>query len=164
MTLFPDVARKKTDIRTLGMYQPFAELMLHGKIETRWRRVDRKLPFPLGRYFLYATQKQFKEYELRALCGSEQLDRIKDTVGNLNNLKTGVAICFATLKKIIPITPDLEDQTFIKHAAPFNGYARFGLVFEDVHPMIQTPFKEGKQGIGFLYEDSLSNMKFRDDV
>ena len=44
-------------IRTLGFYQPFGSLMLHGKIETRWVRKGKKPPFPLGKYIFYTTQK-----------------------------------------------------------------------------------------------------------
>lgn len=161
MTLFPDVARQKTDIRTLGMYQPFAELMLHGKIETRWRMVSRKIPFPLGKYLIYSTQKVFKEWELKHLCGQHQWTRVIERVGNISELNRQSAICFATLKDIVMVMPGMEDQTFIKHVPPSGGYARFGLIFDDVKPLVQTPFKEGKQGVGFLYQDSFSELQLK---
>lgn len=47
-------------IRTLGFYQPFGTLMLHGKIETRWVKVGKKPPFPEGKYLFYSTQKRCK--------------------------------------------------------------------------------------------------------
>lgn len=36
-------------IRTLVIYQPYATLMGHGKLETRWVKHGRKPPFPRGK-------------------------------------------------------------------------------------------------------------------
>jgi hypothetical protein len=63
-------------IRTIGLYQPFASLMHHGKIETRWVKKGKKPPFPLGKYILYSTLKSYSDKELDYICGERQFVRI----------------------------------------------------------------------------------------
>lgn len=146
-------------IHTLGLYQPFGSLMLHGKIETRWVRVGHKPPFPLGRYLLYTTQKECSNPTLFEWCGAEIMSNIIDTLKDdvTKDLK-GYALCYGDLYKIQPMTESDEAECFVKYK-PFdiredkNGkkhhYKQQCLFFTNIQPV--EPFKfKGKQGVGIL--------------
>lgn len=148
-------------IRTLGLYQPYAQLMLHGKLESRWIAKGKKAPFPLGKYLLYATKKAYSVKEFKHLAG-EHYERARLAISN-EELKTSVALCVGDLIERKPITTfgDLAD-TF--YDPPFDqlayrdadhpefeidDYVLWGLRFNEVKPIKPFPFK-GKQGVGFL--------------
>lgn len=150
-------------IRTLGLYQPFAGLMLYGKIETRWIRADIKPPFPLGKYLIYATKKKYNLDVLSVICG-DQHKRVVDIACSDKNDScdiTGSAICICDLvKRIDPLTPEYEQQAFVTVPASFTDdcYRMVGLVFENVQRIEPFPFK-GKQGIGFLSDEDKAKIK-----
>lgn len=58
-------------IRTLGLYQPYATLMMppYNKIETRWVKAGKKPPFPLGQYLIYSTKKAYPTKEVKEISG-----------------------------------------------------------------------------------------------
>jgi hypothetical protein len=155
-------------IRTLGLYQPFAGLMLHGKIETRFVRNGRKPPFPLGKYLIYSTLKSYDVYGggivyaggLDNICTPEQIHQILDLMNSdapaFNTF--GSALMLADLAYIIdPITPDIEN-TFVQYVAPDSTHRRVGLVFENVQRIKPFAFK-GKQGIGFLTDEQRAQIE-----
>ena len=153
-------------IRTLGLYQPYAELMMHGKIETRWVRRGRKPPFPLGPYLLYATQKDYTLQELSQIAGEKQYRRINGIINGIT-LAKGAAVCTGDLVKIIYVVPGMDNETFVDCRENMRvrllGYGTpqkpvgtirevmVGLIFENVRRIKLFPFK-GKQGVGFLSE------------
>lgn len=158
-------------IRTLGFYQPFGTAMLHGKIETRWVRVGKKPPFPLGKYMLYTTQKECSQATLLDWCGpmiaAKLLFAVRaDRTEHLN----GYGICFGNLVKIEPMRPDQENECFVKYMGIIerpdkNGvmhkYQQQCLYFENI-VRIETPFiYKGKQGTGF-YKPEVEEMKKAD--
>src|ERR1700679_2290183 len=69
-------------IRTIGFYQPFCSLMLHGKVETRWVRKGRLAPFPMGIYLGYGTKTGCTDEQLKDWCGNEILKHLEDTLIN----------------------------------------------------------------------------------
>jgi hypothetical protein len=167
---------KSEVVRTLGLYQPFAGLMLHGKIETRlvgryWdpineKIVDRKPPFPLGKYLLYATKKPFDVFGVAKISG-RFYDRLS-TIQHGDYWKDfhlfGMAICVGDLTEIIdPISPqpatfvDLDCVVF--DISNYPTHRRVGLVFKNIQRIEPFPFK-GKQGIGFLSDADKSKIKF----
>jgi hypothetical protein len=142
-------------IRTLGLYQPFAALMMVDKIETRWVRKGRKPPFPLGKYVIYSTQRSCTPEELEDWCG-DLLHIVRVTVSDLN--RDGVACCVGLLHKIEPMTGQHERLAYVK----FKGeqvrkdkhgkehtYVQWCLHFKDMRRFEQFDFK-GKQGVGFF--------------
>ena len=138
-------------VRTLGLYQPFATLMLHGKVETRWVRKGKKAPFPLGRYLIYSTKKYYKpSQELATLCGYVNYNRLMQIVqGKDETWPNGRAICIGDLVKIIdPICPPFNQNTFVNNEWETQTHRRVGLVFENVKRVKPYEFT-GKQGVGF---------------
>lgn len=167
LELHPDNPAFKP-IRTLGLYQPYAELMMHGKIETRWIRAGRKPPFPLGRYLLYSTKKCYTLQELSHIAGGKQYNRIHNIINGLS-LSYGTALCVGDLVKIIYIVPGMDDETFVRYQHPIfeidkkrNGLVKrvmIGLIFGNVRPIKPFPFK-GKQGVGFLQPEDAAKIQY----
>lgn len=158
-------------IRTLGLYQPFASLMMHGKIETRWIRKGRKPPFPLGKYLIYATKKPYGLPELSQIAGN-QYDRIKQIIHG-TRVEYGKALCVGDLVKIIYVLPGMEKETFVDchkttrikylktNVAPIEVHqVMIGLIFENVRRIKPFPFEHGKQGIGFLQPQDVEKIEY----
>lgn len=153
--------------RTLGLYQPYAQLMLHGKIETRWVRVGHKPPFPLGPYLIYSCLADYTLPQLSQIAG-HQYPRIIEKINGLKLLH-GVALCVAELEKKIWIVPGMDDETFVRYQPPVwrvnkkgerYKVAMAGLVFKDVKPIKPFHFKAGKQGVGFLTKEDEAKIEY----
>lgn len=157
-------------IRTLGLYQPYATLMLHGKIETRIvgsvvdkktrKRKWRKPPFPFGKYLIYATLKSYDFFDVQRISAKDA-DRIHVLEASDDwatyHLR-GVAICVGDLVEIIdPITPDTKN-TFVDYLEPTEDERRVGLVFQNVERIVPFPIK-GKQGIGFVESADINKIE-----
>lgn len=168
-TLFED---QYEVIRTLGFYQPFASLMFHGKVETRWVKKGKKPPFPLGKYLFYTTQSECSSFTLFDWCGpgvTLSIDHLllEDETRKLN----GYALGTGELIKVAPLTSD--DLSFVKFEgekdfSDKNGFitkkVQWGLHFKNVkriEPFLweQDGKKLGKQGTGFLPNQFLSKVK-----
>lgn len=145
-------------IRTLGLYQPFASLMMHGKIETRWIRKGRKPPFPKGAYLLYSTKKAYTPHQTAVVAGN-QYQRIKDIMATDDSFKLkGMALCVGELYKIIYVVPGMDDQTFV-HYRTDTTHVMVGLMFRNVRRIKPYPFK-GKQGVGILTAEERAKIEF----
>lgn len=158
-------------IRTLGFYQPFGSLMLHGKIETRWVRVGKKPPFPLGKYLLYTTQKRCDDETLLKWCGRDLwfdvINTLKgDPTKTIDLDKTAIAI--GELVKIRLMVKEDERDAFVK----FIGTKEFKdkndniilksqwcLEFCNVNQIEPFEFNFGKQGVGILPESEKQKIK-----
>lgn len=154
-------------IRTLGLYQPYAEMMLHGKIETRWIRAGTKPPFPLGPYLLYACKTEYPLQTLSQIAGEKQYKRITGIINGLKLIR-GAALCTGDLVKIIYIVPGMEDETFVRYQGPMEFVSkrgtptkkvRVGLIFENVRRIKPFPFK-GKQGVGILSAEDRAKIEY----
>lgn len=152
-------------IRTLGLYQPYAGLMLHGKIETRWISGTKKPPFPLGVYLLYSTKKSYDLTWVEGISGEHQYSRIWDMMYGPHQkdfYRFGSALCLAALVKIIePLDSSYNDRTFVDcsegHDDPDGRLV--GLEFDQVARI--EPFQiHGKQGVGFLSDSDRVKIKF----
>lgn len=148
--------------RTLGFYQPFCTLMLHGKLETRWVRKGRKPPFPLSEYRLYSTQKRCSQADLFDWCGPEIMENITTTISKDETRKLdGCGICDGTLFRVREMTKEDEAKAFVKFVGEKTVinkkgehivYTQWILEFENVVAITPYQFKEGKQGVGKLTE------------
>lgn len=149
-------------IRTLGFYQPFGSLMLHGKIETRWVRKGKKPPFPLGKYIFYTTQKACDTFTLFQWCGAEIILSITNTLQNdsTKDLKE-VALGIGELIEVRPLTKEDEAMAFVKFLGEKTEFiddveitkVQWALIFKNVQPFEPFEWKYGKQGVGFLPDE-----------
>src|SRR5712675_443943 len=149
-------------IRTLGFYQPFCSLMLppYDKVETRWVRVGRKVPFVMGKYLFYSTKKPCGTEDFYNWCGNELVNLINTLLSNEDTVKLdGYAIAIAQLRKIDLMTKNDEKRCFVECVGSWyrkdkNGteheYKQVCLFFEDVQRIEPFEFNFGKQGIGHL--------------
>ena len=154
-------------LRTLGFYEPFGSLMLHGKIETRWVMAGKKPPFPLGKYLFYTTKKECDNITLLNWCGSEIVSEIAGIFGsNEKPSLHGYAIGIGELVDVCELKAS-DTNTFVK----FKGskvvqkgdkeitYIQWGLWFENVRKIEPFEWKFGKQGVGFVPYSELQKIK-----
>ena len=144
------------EVRALNWKQPYAELMLHGKQETRtWPTKYR------GLVLIVASALPYADREILEISGPEQYARILQTLGNkwFNQVKRQSAIAVGRLVSCYSgyLQPTLEDfeeqvkafenQTFVKH----NGRL-FTHHYADVTAIKPFPWR-GTQGWRTLSED-----------
>lgn len=164
--LFGNIFSENEIIRTLGFYQPFCSLMIHGKIETRWVTDGRKPPFPLGKYLLYSTKASCSNATLFQWCGPELMLHITNTLKE-DNTQTiyESALAIGKLKSISPYKKAQEMEGFVlyKGLKYFDGITipkfQWGLHFENVQAIEPFKWKYGKQGVGFVPDSELSKIK-----
>jgi hypothetical protein len=149
-------------IRSLGFYQPFGSLMLHGKIETRWVRVGRKPPFPIGKYLLYSTLGSCDLKSLESWCTDDNMNDIDAALRN-ETTRTfyGYALAVGILKDVSPMVKEQEKECFVEYKGVqikgdekkgFHPYQQNCLYFLNVQRIKPFNFK-GKQGVGILTEE-----------
>lgn len=166
MTYLSDM--KKEKIRTLGFYQPFGSLMLHGKIETRWVKDGKKPPFPLGKYLFYTTQKPCDPQNLESWCGGEMIHWIWKVLEHEPTKDLdGYAIATGNLVEVKLLTLD-DENTFVKFVGSkidtsskiiYDKKVQWGLHFKDVKRIAPFKWKFGKQGVGFVPDSELRKIK-----
>lgn len=152
-------------IRTLGLYQPFAGLMLHGKIETRMVIIDRKPPFPFGKYLIYATKKEYHPSDVKHIAGRYYNSVVEIQRKDPETFKIlGMGICVGDLVEIIDPVERWNQKTFVDLPAieydvhNWPERRRVGLVFQNVERI--KPFEiKGKQGIGFLSDAEVDKIE-----
>lgn len=156
-------------MRTLGFYQPFCSLMIHGKLETRWVREGFKPPFPLGEYLYYSTSKRCTQATLFDWCGPEIMLNISDTLKEDVTAKLDkCAIGSGELINLRPMVKEDEQRAFVK----FIGrqirivkdkegntkevpYIQWVLEFKDSAYIIPFQWKFGKQGVGKVTDSEM---------
>lgn len=156
-------------IRSLGFYQPFGSLMLHGKIETRWVRVNKKPPFPFGKYLFYSTLKACTESQLLDWSGGELTRLIHETLSGENTrVLNGYALAVGDLVGISTLNDTLRHSAFVESKGSKlvkdkkvaeHIYVQRTLHFDNVKRI--TPFQfKGKQGVGILTEEQISKIQY----
>jgi len=157
-------------MRTLGFFQPFGSLMLHGKVETRWVREGRNAPFPLGKYLFYTTMTPCNSSMLLDWCGPDIAEHIKDTLKSdatdrLNRYAIGIGDLVA-VRHLTAETPNtfvkfVGRKTEIIKGVPVTKI-QWGLHFENVQCIDPIPWELGKQGIGFVPDEEMKKIKIID--
>lgn len=161
-------------IRTLGLYQPFASLMLHGKIETRWVLEGRKPPFPIGKYLFYSTKKGCSNEQIFDWCGKDMYDHILKVLKNDDtSLLNGYAIAIGDLVRVRKLECHEENIAFVKFVGKktvFNTNdgsfsdprvkVQWALVFDNVKPIQPFEWNFGAQGIGKVPDSEMGKIKF----
>lgn len=167
--LFGNLITDEEIIRTLGFYQPYASLMLHGKIETRWCSQHRKPGFPLGKYLFYSTKKSCDHKKLLEWCGgnTHMIDRInyvlkEDETKELN----GYAIGMGDLVRIRLMDPRDEPDAYVSFVGKriFKEEAvwkyQYCLEFKNIKPIKPFPWAWGGQGINYVRDEARKQIEF----
>jgi hypothetical protein len=162
MSTISQQAITDSEIRGLSWKQPMAELMKHGKVETRsWATNYR------GLVLICSSAIPFSDRELIALCGNEQYARILQLLGPkwFNSVKRGSAIAVGRLSSCYSLflQPDrkdfeeqkkaAEDQTFIKYNPEL-----FTHHYTDVTPIQPFPWR-GQLGWKTLTPEEKAKIK-----
>lgn len=140
-------------MRALSWKQPYAQLMLHGKIETRkWATNYR------GDVLICASQKAFSRDELIKIAGDKQLGRM-DQMFRVNDilgygLSRGFAIAVGTLVDCRKMTEEDEDRCFVQYNPELYCH-----IYENVREIRLMPFK-GRQGWSTLTSDVIDLIQF----
>lgn len=138
---------KDHTLRALWFNQPYATLMLHGKIETRTRPTKVR-----GQVLICSCKRTFKFTKIMQISDNYQTSRIFDEIGNSWTSKTGQAIAIGLLTDCRPMTPHDEDACFVAYRPDLWCW-----IFEDVQEV--EPFDlPGKQGWGILSTEQKNNI------
>lgn len=163
-----------TIIRTLGLYQPFASLMLHGKVETRFIRVGKTPPFKKGKYIIYSTKKRYFDGEIFNISGAYQSNRIEQALRHEPTRRDlQKAICIGDLIEVRPMTEKDEDAAFVEYKGIVKQVKKgeaflvkqWCLIFENVQRITPFDFKDasgkslGKQGVGIFPVELYNKIK-----
>lgn len=119
----------------LSWKQPYAELMLHGKIETRsWNTKYR------GWVLICASKKLYEVESIISISGYTQYDRIFEALPNSTKYLCGQAIAIGRLVHSRQMEPGDEDSCFVEY-----NPQRYCHIYEDVQAIEPFPWK-GSQG------------------
>lgn len=156
-------------IRTIGLYQPYASLMLCDKLESRWVVAGKKAPFPKGEYLIYSTKKEYSNQEFQRLAGMFWDSALQKLRTEKTRYLTGQAIAYGELCRVEKIKTIMElSETFYEPPHPlddthntfqYDGRVLWGLRFKNVRRIKPFPFK-GKQGVGFLQDADRAKIIF----
>jgi hypothetical protein len=152
-------------VRALTWRQPFGELMLHGKQETRTRQTHVR-----GLVLICVGLRPYEPEEAFKLTGGKQLERINEIFRDESisswSHQLGQAIAVARLTDCMPMLAtgnpenrleemrELENKTFVAYD-PSKSIWRF----DDVTTIVPFPFK-GAQGWTTLTADQKDLIKF----
>jgi hypothetical protein len=149
-----EVEPKKEIIRALWWKQPFASLMLHGKIETR--RYPTKVR---GKVLICACKTPYTFEQVSLLSCDSQIMNILDLLCSfsysalIRTESLGQAIAIGDLVDCRPHTLQDMPKSFVNHDAGL-----FSWIFENVQHI--EPFEiKGKQGWAILDEETKAKIK-----
>src|SRR5882672_1096155 len=103
----------ETPIRALSWKQPYLDLMLHGKIETRTWATNYR-----GWVLICASQKAYNDPQIENISGLDGRLTIEDTLPD-GNYKLGYALAIGRLVDCWPMLPGDEAKTFMQYRAPW---------------------------------------------
>lgn len=146
-------------VKALSWKEPFATLMLHGKIETRtWSTSYR------GLVLICSTQSPYKAVDLIEICGEEQLKRINPELLRKNHKFStcGQAIALGFLAGCRPMVKEDEDKCFVKYREPEINNGKIKRLYCHIYNYVQAiepmSFK-GVQGWKSLTDDEIKKIK-----
>ena len=155
MNLFnlPEVSN--SNMRALSWKEPYASLMLHGKVETRTWKTDYR-----GLVLICASKKSYSENEVENISGLNQCKRILDVLDANElmwetSLRRGKAIAVGRLVGCRRFEGSYdEDPTFVKY-----NHGLWLHFYEDVRPIVPFDYK-GSQGWGKVSQDIFNKIEY----
>ncbi|WP_036383987.1 hypothetical protein [Muricauda sp. MAR_2010_75] len=134
------------EIRALSWKQPYASLMLYGKIETRtWNTRYR------GKVLICASKQPYSIKDTRLISGHMVTENM--IKHNVDANLYGKAIAIGDLVAVRPMQPKDEEKCMVK----YNPYL-WCHVYENVQPIIPFDWK-GTQGWKTLSEEEISKIQ-----
>lgn len=157
--------KKFVEMRALWWKQPFASLMLAGKIETRVWSTDYR-----GQVLICASKSSYSNQELQLIAGglyNNGLEVIRRTSPR------GMAIAVGRLVDCRPMVPEDEEKCFVKYRAPWieerkskkTGKIRkvkvqlWCHIYEDVREIVPFEFK-GALGWKKLDQETINKIVY----
>lgn len=134
-------------MRALSWKQPYASLMLHGKIETRTWKTDYR-----GPVLICASQKCYNFNQILEISGKDLTDRAMVII---QSYEFGKAIAVGNLVGCRPMTKVDEDATFVSFREGL-----FCHVYENVREIEPFPWK-GKQGWSTVPQEIIDKIVFK---
>jgi len=117
------------ELRMISIRQPYAELMLSGKIETRdWKTNYR------GLVLICASKHAMPNHEIEIISGTKQINRMNKYLCAKKGDYEGKAIAIGRLIDCRPMTKHDEDACFVQY---FKGL--YCHIYSDMHKII--PFQ-----------------------
>jgi hypothetical protein len=140
------------EVRALSWKQPFASLMLQGKIETRvWPTKYR------GWVLICASKLAYTGKELSKISGTKQMVRAGNALPD-GDLPLGHAIAIGKLSEIRLMTKEDEDITFVKYYESTEK-PLICHIYTDVQPIVPFEWK-GVQNWKVLTDEMKAQIKF----
>lgn len=143
------------EVRALTWKAPYAQLMLHGKVETRvWNTSYR------GLVLICCGLGTYSDYELALVAGLKQEERIAKAIAQhkLYNDVRGYAIAIGELYDTRRMERKDEDVTFVHYRPEL-----FCHYYRNVQPIEPLRYK-GQQGWRSLPEDIIRSIKLPEHV
>lgn len=137
---------KKEEIKALFWKQPYANLMLHGKIETRTWSTNYR-----GLVLICASKIPYSKKIISQISHNDQIEK---TLQN-EEIKLGCAIAIGELIDCRPMLYEDEKKSFVKYNS--NLYCH---IYENVKAI--EPFElKGQIGWMNLNDEILKNIKYK---
>ncbi len=140
------------EMKALSWKQPFATLMLHGKIETRtWNTSYR------GLVLICASKIPYSVDQNVVISGYHQMTRITNLFLEHDLAKSdflGYAIAVGELVDCRPMVPEDEDDCFVRWDMGLYCH-----IYKNVRAIDPIPFK-GRQGWTKLTPDFVKKLKY----
>lgn len=134
------------EIKALFWKQPYANLMLHGKIETRTWNTNYR-----GLVLICASKIPYTNHQVKLIS---DINQVYNTLGN-ETIKLGCAIAVGKLVDCRLMQPDDEEKCFVKYSP--NLYCH---IYEDVKAI--EPFElKGQMGWMNITDDILNKIKYK---
>jgi len=141
-------------MRALSWREPFATLMLHGKIETRTWATNYR-----GLVLICASKKPYSPNEVLEISGKVQYSHVRGTLmkeGEEQMMKTlGHAIAVGELVDCKPMGPDDNDKCFVRYDDLLYCH-----VYENVRAIEPIAFK-GQLGWKKLEKEFINSIKYK---
>lgn len=140
----------KEPMKALSWKEPFASLMLHGKIETRtWSTKQR------GLVLICASKKPYSEMDLIGLSGERLTQKIFTTLnGKCQKENPGYAIATGCLVHCRPMNKRDEALTYVKYNPKLYCH-----IYKTIRPIVPMEWK-GCQGWKNVPQEFIDQIKY----
>lgn len=140
------------EIRALSWKQPFASLMLHGKVETRSWATDYR-----GLVLICVSKQPFGLRAVRSICGDKIFFLLQQFMGRMGIDTTptlGKAIAVGRLVDCRFMHPEDAEKCWVAYSSDLYCH-----VYEDVRPIKQFAWK-GSQGWRKLDQTTIDKIEY----